>query len=127
MAKRRLRLGAALVGCALSVTGGAARAQDAAAGQSVFKAQCAICHSVQPGQNLTGPSLFGVDGRRSGQVPGFAYSEANINSGMVWNADTLDLYLTSPKGVVPHNPMIYGGLKDAQKRADLIAYLLTLH
>lgn len=106
---------------------GAVWAQDAAAaGRTVFGSQCAICHSTEPGVNRTGPSLSGIVGRRSGAAPGFAYSEANRNSGIVWDEATLDLYLTSPKGVVPHNQMTYGGLKDARRRADLIAYLATL-
>ena len=51
-----------------------AAAQDAAAGAAVFKSQCGICHSVQAGRNMTGPSLFGVVGRPAGKVPGFHYS-----------------------------------------------------
>lgn len=101
-------------------------AQDAAAGRQVFQAQCSICHSGEPGRNGAGPTLYGVVGRPSGQAPGFAFSDANRNSGLVWTPDTLDLYLTSPKGVVPHNAMTYGGLKDARARADLIAYLSSL-
>ena len=123
----RWLLSAAIAGTVWVAAASGARAQDAAAGQGVFAAQCAICHSAAPGHNMTGPSLFGIVGRRSGQVPGFAYSDANSNSGIVWDAATLDLYLTRPKGVVPHNIMTYGGIQDAQKRADLIAYLATLH
>ncbi len=106
---------------------GAARAQNIAAGQAIFQTQCGICHSPSPGVTLAGPSLFGVENRRAGLVPGFSYSDANRNSGIVWDSATLDLYLTRPKGVVPHNEMTYGGVQDAQKRADLIAYLVTLH
>jgi cytochrome c len=103
-----------------------ARAQDATAGQAVFKSQCTICHSATAGKNMTGPSLFDIAGRKAGQVAGFHYSEANKNSGLTWDAATLDKYLTSPKDVVPHTIMAYPGLKDAQKRANLIAYLATL-
>jgi cytochrome c len=102
-----------------------AQAQDKAAGQAVFKAQCSICHATEPEHNMTGPTLYDVVGRPAGHVAGFAYSDANRNSGIVWSVE-FDLYLTSPKGVVPHNAMTYGGVKDASKRADLIAYLTTL-
>ncbi len=104
-----------------------AHAQDAAAGMAVFKSQCSICHSVVAGRNMIGPSLFGVVGRPAGKEPGFHYSPANANSGLTWDAVTLDRYLTSPASVVPHTIMTYAGLKDATKRADLIAYLATLH
>jgi cytochrome c len=106
---------------------GVARAQDAAAGAAVFKTQCSICHSVAEGKNLVGPSLFGVVGRQAGQVPGFHYSPANKDSGLTWDAPTLDRYLTDPQAVVPKTIMPYAGLKDDAKRANLIAYLSTLH
>jgi cytochrome c len=102
-------------------------AQDAAAGGQVFKSQCSICHSSQAGRNIIGPSLFSVVGRHSGMVPGFRYSEANKASGLVWDISTLDRYLTAPRQVVPGTLMTYAGLKDQQRRADLIAYLATLH
>ncbi len=105
----------------------AARAQDAAAGGAVFRAQCGICHSPQAGRNMVGPSLFGVVGSQAGQEPGFHYSPAKKASDLTWNAATLDRYLTSPRDVVPKTIMTYAGLKDATKRADVIAYLATLH
>ena len=106
---------------------GAARAQDAAAGAAVFKTQCSICHSVAEGKNLVGPSLFGIVGRQAGQVAGFHYSPANKESGLTWDVATLDRYLTNPQAVVPKTIMPYAGLKDDEKRANLIAYLSTLH
>jgi cytochrome c len=119
-----------LAGCIAGGVWGAASptmAQDAAAGQAVFKSQCGICHAVAAGKNMTGPSLFDIVGRKAGQVPGFHYSDANKNSGLTWDTATLDKYLTSPKDVVPHTIMTYQGVKDPKKRADLIAYLATLH
>lgn len=104
---------------------GHAQAADAAAGEPVFKSQCSICHSVQAGRNMVGPSLAGIVGRKSGEVPNFHYSAANKNSGLTWDEATLDRYLTSPATVVPHTIMTYGGLKDADKRGNLIAYLAT--
>jgi cytochrome c len=109
------------------MAGGHARAADAAAGEAVFKSQCSICHSVQAGRNQTGPSLAGIVGRPAGQVANFHYSPANKNSGVTWDTATLDRYLTNPGSVVPHTIMTYGGLKDGEKRANLIAYLATVH
>jgi cytochrome c len=104
-----------------------AHAQDAAAGEKVFKANCGICHSPQPGRNMIGPSLFSVVNRHSGEIPGFHYSDANRNSGLTWNVATLDRYLAGPRELVPGTKMTFPGLKDAQQRTDLIAYLATLH
>lgn len=102
------------------------RAQDAPAGEKTFKSQCGNCHSQKPDRNVVGPSLFSVVGRRAGMVPGFHYSAANKESGLVWDPDTLDRYLAGPRQVVPGTLMTYPGLKDRRQRADLIAYLETL-
>lgn len=103
-----------------------ATAADPAAGKSVFNSACSICHSVQPGRNMVGPSLFGIMGRKTGSVPGFHYSPANQNANITWDPTTLNTYLQSPRSVIPGTTMSYGGLKDDTKRADLIAYLATL-
>jgi cytochrome c len=102
-------------------------AQDAAAGRRVFQNNCSICHTVQPGRNLVGPTLFGVVNRPSGHIPGFHYSDANRRSGLTWTVATLDRYLTAPGKVVPGTLMTFPGLKDPKQRADVIAYLTTLH
>jgi len=113
-------------GLALGALSSSARAADPAAGKAVFSSYCSICHSVQPGKNMVGPSLFGVIGRKTGTVPGFHYSPANLSANLTWDAATLDKYLQSPRTVIPGTTMTYGGLKDDSKRADLIAYLATL-
>ncbi len=95
---------------------------DAAAGKVVF-AQCRSCHVTDPGVNKTGPSLAGVVGRTAGSVDGFNYSPANANSGIEWTEEHLYAYLENPQRVVPKTKMIFPGLREAQKRADVIAYL----
>ena len=123
----KLLMLAAIVSLSPLIGPRAARAADATAGEAVFKSQCSNCHSVQPGKNMVGPSLSGIVGRTSGQVPGFRYSAANTNAKIDWTAPELDKYLAAPREVVPGTIMTYNGLKDPTKRADLIAYLSTLH
>jgi cytochrome c len=105
----------------------AAIAADPNAGQQIFRRQCGICHSVAPGQNRIGPTLFGVVGRSAGSVPGFHYSADHKKLGVTRDAAVLDEYLANPRAMVPDTTMIYAGLKDDAKRADLIANLQTLH
>ncbi|NNF93775.1 MAG: cytochrome c family protein [Altererythrobacter sp.] len=97
-------------------------AGDAANGENVFL-QCKACHVVDEGVNRVGPSLAGIIGRTAGTVDGFSYTEANANSGIVWTPEKMFQYLENPRRVIPGTRMAYAGLKDGQKRADLIAYL----
>lgn len=95
---------------------------DAAAGEKVFAA-CRTCHVFDDGVNRVGPSLHKVVGRKSGSVAGFSYSDANKNSGITWTPQILFEYLKDPKGYIPGTKMNFPGVKDDQKRADLVAYL----
>jgi cytochrome c len=121
-----LRWAIVMVGLVAANLPSSAMAADPAAGKAMFTSTCSICHSVQPGKNMVGPSLAGVVGRKTGSVPGFHYSPANQNAHLTWDEATLDKYLRSPRTTIPGTTMTYGGLKDDTKRADLIAYLATL-
>jgi cytochrome c len=103
----------------------AAATVAAASPPDAFK-QCSVCHSTEPGTTIIGPSLAGVYGTKAGEVAGFKFSDAMKNSGLTWNAATLDKYLADPKGVVPGTLMSLAGIKDADQRAAIIAYLKTL-
>ncbi|MGV3555517.1 MAG: c-type cytochrome [Croceibacterium sp.] len=98
----------------------------AAAGPPESFKQCAICHKVEPGQHGLGPSLAGVFGAKSTHAAGFNYSDAMEGANLTWNQATLDRYLANPQGVVPGTTMAFAGVKDAAKRAEIIAYLKTL-
>jgi cytochrome c len=92
-------------------------------GRLIFS-RCETCHSLDPhATGKTGPMLAGLFGRKAGTVPGFAYSEAMRNKGVVWSAATLDTYLTKPSAYVPGTKMVFMGLRRKQDRIDLIAYL----
>ena len=85
---------------------------------------CAECHSLQPGVNMTGPSLAGVLGRKAGSLKSFdRYSPALVNSGVIWTENSLDAWLADPTRFVAQTDMRIRGIGDAQARADLIALL----
>jgi cytochrome c len=113
-----------LVTAALVVaSAGVALAQDVEKGATVFK-KCSICHKIGPGAtNLVGPELNGLDGRHSGSVAGFNYSDANKNSGIVWNETTFKEYIQDPRAKVPGTKMIFAGIKNEQEINDLWAYV----
>jgi nitrite reductase (NO-forming) len=95
---------------------------DPAPGKLVFR-KCQVCHSLEPGKDVLGPSLAGIIGRKSGAEPNYGYSPAMKDANLTWDAKTLDAYLDDPQKLVPGNKMPFPGLKTAQDRADVIAFL----
>ena len=119
----RYGLAAAL---ALMMGAGPALAQDdPAAGKTAFN-KCAACHAVTQGTNRIGPSLYGIVGRHSASIEGFAYSEPMKAYNVDWTPAELDKYLLAPREVVKGTKMIFVGLKNDTERANVIAYLETL-
>ncbi|MBI4194363.1 MAG: c-type cytochrome [Betaproteobacteria bacterium] len=96
---------------------------DPERGARHFRA-CIACHSIAPGEHLTGPSLNRIFGSKAGTVEGFGrYSPALKSSAIVWTTEALDAWLTDPERLVPKNSMTFRGIRDADVRADLIAFL----
>jgi glucose/arabinose dehydrogenase/mono/diheme cytochrome c family protein len=100
---------------------------DAAAGKALFRRQCSICHSAEPGDNggAQGPTLIGVYGRHAAGAAGFSYTAAMRAAGLDWDAPTLNRFLASPATVVPGSAMVVA-VPSAQDRSDLIAYFQDL-
>jgi cytochrome c len=116
-------LTAVLGASALLALSGAAYAQDAAAGEQVFK-KCKVCHQIGEGaKNLVGPVLNGVVGRKAGTIEGYSYSDANKNSGLTWDEATLKVYLKNPREKVPGTKMTFPGLTSETDIDNVIAYL----
>src|SRR5437773_11036494 len=113
----------ALVAIAASAIATAAPAQDIAAGKTSFN-KCMACHAAGDGaKNKVGPVLNGLDGRKSGTVEGFSYSDANKNSGVTWNKDQFLDYIKDHKAKIPGTKMIFAGIKSEKEDNDYRAFL----
>ena len=58
-------------------------------------------------------------------MAGFKYTDANINSGIVWTDETLFAYLENPKKYIKGTNMAFPGFKKEKDRHDMVAYLNT--
>jgi cytochrome c len=108
---------------ATSTAASSALAQDADAGKTSFN-KCLACHAIGEGaKNKVGPVLNGLDGRHSGTVEGYSYSDANKKSGITWNKENFLEYIKDPKAKIPGTKMVFAGIKDEKEASDLWAYL----
>ncbi len=113
---------------ALSMIATAALAADPAAGKARFTEQCALCHSAEPGDGAggMGPTLHGLIGKTAATADeGFPYSAALRASKLVWDAATLDRFLTNPAAAAPGTAMPVS-VGDPSDREALIAYFTSL-
>jgi cytochrome c len=113
----------ACVAVGLVLSSGAALAQDVTAGEASFR-KCAPCHSIGPdAANKVGPLLNGLDGRKSGTVAEFNYSDANKASGITWSEAVFKEYIKDPRAKVPGTKMVFAGIKSEKEVGDLWAYV----
>jgi cytochrome c len=115
-----------LLAFAVAASATSASAADAKKGQVAF-AVCRACHTANKGgSNGIGPNLFGVVGRKAASLPGFYYSPALKSANVVWTNDKLKAWVMGPSKVVPGTRMVFAGVPDPNRAADIVAYLDTL-
>ncbi|MCP4315725.1 MAG: c-type cytochrome [Hyphomicrobiales bacterium] len=116
--------------CVFLVSSGAVanNSGDAIRGKQVFK-KCASCHMVgTEARKRVGPPLNNIMSARAGGMADFKYSKAlrkAAHEDLHWTPETLDVFLEDPRGYLPKTKMSFRGLKNANDRADIIAYLAT--
>jgi cytochrome c len=133
MANLRLAhaIGLAVCGAGLAATMAAAQITLPAAkppdGATLFKQQCATCHTINPSEPIRqGPPLLKIVGRRAGKADGFHYSHGLANADFVWDEARLNAWLTNPQAMIPDAFMAYRQSR-AETRAAIIAYLKELN
>lgn len=97
-----------------------------AAGERAYQ-KCYSCHAIEPGRNdLTGPTLHRVVGRKIAAEPGFRYSAALrkfADRHHAWSEPLLDKFVADPEALVPGTDMTFHGISDPAERRALIVWL----
>lgn len=115
------RIGTAVA--VLAAAMGAVSAEDLAAGATSYK-KCSACHDIGPNaKNKVGPLLNGLDGRKSGTIAGYNYTDANKNSGIVWDEKQFLEYIKDPKAKIPSTKMVFVGIKNETEAKNLWAFI----
>ena len=113
---------------ALEPIGPLLAAANVDSGRQLAQRQCASCHNfAQGGANGVGPNLWGIVGANHARVAGFNYSAANrALAEKPWGYEELNAFIANPREAMPGTRMAFAGLRNAQQRAELIAFLRTL-
>jgi cytochrome c len=115
--------GLAVAGAMMVASASGVLAQDLAAGETSFK-KCLPCHSVgADAKNKVGPLLNGLEGRKSGTIEGYTYTDANKNSGITWDEAVFREYIKDPRAKIPGTKMVFAGIKNDNEVSSLWAYL----
>ncbi len=115
--------GLVLASVVILASAGSALAQDLAAGETSFK-KCLPCHAVgADAKNKVGPLLNGLEGRKSGTIEGYNYTDANKNSGITWTEAEFRDYIKDPRAKIKGTKMVFAGIKNDNEITNLWAYL----
>jgi len=92
-------------------------------GAKLYK-RCQSCHTLeQDGRHKVGPNMWNLYGSTAGVREGFAYSKAMKESGIIWTDETISAYIENPRKYMPGNRMSYVGLRKAEDREAVLAYI----
>ena len=93
--------------------------------------KCAGCHKIEEGKKGgMGPNLWGIYGKQSGQVEGYRYSKWLKESGIIWDRESLQAWLSDRKTreeyfgkEVFKTKMMWTGIKKEDKMKEILDYL----
>lgn len=101
-------------------------ADEAASGREVYEFRCRTCHGgTAPADSPLGPSLTTIVGTKAGSQASGVHSRHLIDSGIVWDRESLRRYLADPRRAIPGTLMPVG-VTDPAELESLLDYLETL-
>ena len=108
------------------------RNADIEAGREAFFASgsengCQLCHSLVAGDGnpIRGPNLAGIIYRPKVSDSGYDYSDALLRLGGFWSLAELNGFIAAPLDYAPGSRMDILGIRDPQKRANIISFLIS--
>jgi cytochrome c len=91
-----------------------------------FVTSCGVCHTAEKdAPHRQGPNLFGIVGRKAGQIADFKYSEALAKADLTWDEATLDKWIEDASALLSGTTMPYRQ-RDPDKRKLVIKFLQSL-
>ncbi len=93
-------------------------------GKKIFIQKCAACHSFNAEDDMMGPHLINIIGRKAGSLKGVEYSRAMKKSGIIWDKKSLNQFIKNPAGFIPNNKMSVAGINKLAQRKALIDYMI---
>ena len=93
--------------------------------------KCAGCHKIEEGKKGgMGPNLWGIYGSPAGQVEGYRYSKWLKESGIIWDRESLQAWLSNRKTReeyfgkdVLNKNMMWTGIKKEEDMNAILDYL----
>ena len=93
--------------------------------------KCAGCHKIEEGKKGgMGPNLWGIYGSPAGQVEGYRYSKWLKESGIIWDRESLQAWLSDRKTreeyfgkEVFKTKMMWTGIKKEEDMTTILEYL----
>jgi aldose sugar dehydrogenase len=95
--------------------------ESVAKGAALFTLHCGGCHDDM--EHRIGPYLKGVLGRKTASAKGYEYSHAMKRAGWKWTEARLDAFLSDPQAYLPGTSMVTDGVRDAEVRKRILAYI----
>ncbi|MDC1096040.1 cytochrome c family protein [Pelagibacteraceae bacterium] len=92
-------------------------------GEKIFK-KCSACHMIaSDGNNMIGPNLWGVIGRKVASLADYKYSKALLAYDKNWSYEEINGFLVKPQAHIKGTKMGFAGLRKEKDRASVILYL----
>jgi len=68
---------------------------DPARGEKLYE-DCVACHPIERSVHGIGPTLYGILGRKAGEMADYRYSRALRDSGITWTGSPRHLHRRTP-------------------------------